>query len=139
MTARLRWFHSAPPTQRTHSCQRPAGSCCRLGSNGADWAIAHRKVDHPIQSLLPHKHADEVARAKAREKKQNDLYEANVKKANKENGAIEARAPAVITGKPVQSPEQKAESLHHRGQAPGYMHGKCPEQAFRRHRRVRFA
>jgi len=28
--------------------------------------------------------ADEVARAKARDKKQNDLYEANVKKANEE-------------------------------------------------------
>jgi hypothetical protein len=52
--------------------------------------------------------ADEVARAKAFQKKQNDLYEANVKKANEENDAIEARAQAVITGKKQQTPEEKA-------------------------------
>jgi len=51
--------------------------------------------------------ADEMARAKAREKKQNDIYEANVKKANEENDAIEARAQAVITGKKQQTPEEK--------------------------------
>jgi hypothetical protein len=52
--------------------------------------------------------ADEVARAKARDKKQNDLYEANVKKANEENDAIEARAQAVITGKKPQTAEERA-------------------------------
>src|ERR1700686_3904124 len=52
--------------------------------------------------------ADEIARAKARDKKQNDLYEANVKKANEENDAIEARAQAVITGKKPQTPEERA-------------------------------
>src|SRR5580700_7400237 len=52
--------------------------------------------------------AEEVARAKDRDKKQNDLYEANVKKANEENDAIEARAQAVITGKKPQTPEEKA-------------------------------
>jgi len=52
--------------------------------------------------------ANEVAHAKAFEKKQNDTYEANVKKANEENDAIEARAQAVITGKPAQTPEEKA-------------------------------
>jgi hypothetical protein len=51
---------------------------------------------------------DEVARAKAFQKKQNDLYEANVKKANEENDAIEARAQAVITGKKPQTVEQRA-------------------------------
>ena len=52
--------------------------------------------------------ADEIARAKAHDKKQNDLYEANVKKANEENDAIEARAQAVITGKKPQTPEERA-------------------------------
>lgn len=52
--------------------------------------------------------ADEVARAKAFDKKQNDLYEANVKKANEENDAIEARAQAVITGKKPKTPEERA-------------------------------
>jgi hypothetical protein len=52
--------------------------------------------------------ADQVARAQAFEKKQNDLYEANVKKANEENDAIEARAQAVITGKKPQTAEQRA-------------------------------
>src|ERR1700676_1138761 len=51
--------------------------------------------------------ADEVARAKAFDKKQNDLYEANVKKANEENDAIEARAQAVITGKKPKTPETR--------------------------------
>ena len=52
--------------------------------------------------------ADEIARAKAFDKKQNDLYEANVKKANQENDAIEARAQSVITGKKPQTPEERA-------------------------------
>jgi hypothetical protein len=52
--------------------------------------------------------AEEVARAKARDKKQNDIYEANVKKANEETDAIEARAQAVITGKKPQTPEERA-------------------------------
>jgi hypothetical protein len=52
--------------------------------------------------------ADEIARAKAFDKKQNDLYEANVKKANEENDAIEARAQAVITGKKPKTPEERA-------------------------------
>src|ERR1700682_3460336 len=42
--------------------------------------------------------ADEITRAKAFEKKQQDLYNANVKKASQENDAIEARAQQVITG-----------------------------------------
>ena len=64
-----------------------------------------------LKKLLPtckQPSADEVARAKARDKKQNDLYEANVKKANEENDAIEARAQAVITGKKPQTPEERA-------------------------------
>lgn len=52
--------------------------------------------------------AEEVARAKARDKKQNDIYEANVKKANEETDAIEARTQAVITGKKPQTPEERA-------------------------------
>src|SRR5271165_67156 len=64
-----------------------------------------------LKTLLPtckQPSAEQVAHAKAFEKKQNDLYEANVKKANEENDAIEARAQAVITGKPAQTPEEKA-------------------------------
>lgn len=45
---------------------------------------------------------------KAFEKKQNDLYDANVKKANEENDAIEARAQQVITGKKPLTPDQRA-------------------------------
>jgi hypothetical protein len=63
-----------------------------------------------LKKLLPtckQPTADQVARAKAFEKKQNDLYEANVKKANEENDAIEARAQQVINGKKPQTPEQR--------------------------------
>jgi hypothetical protein len=45
---------------------------------------------------------------KAFEKKQNDLYDANVKKANEENDAIEARAQQVITEKKPLTPDQRA-------------------------------
>lgn len=64
-----------------------------------------------LKKLLPtckQPTAEQVARANAFEKKQNDLYEANVKKANEENDAIEARAQQVITGKQPQTPEQRA-------------------------------
>jgi hypothetical protein len=64
-----------------------------------------------LKKLLPtckQPSAEQVARAKAFEKKQNDLYEANVKKANEQNDAIEARAQAVITGKKPQTPEERA-------------------------------
>jgi hypothetical protein len=64
-----------------------------------------------LKKLLPtckQPTAEQVARAKAFEKKQNDLYEANVKKANEENDAIEARAQQVITGKKPQTPEERA-------------------------------
>src|SRR6202047_356017 len=70
-----------------------------------------------LKKLLPtckQPSADEVARAKARNKKQNDLYEANVKKANEENDAIEARAQAVITGKKPKTPEERARSEERR-------------------------
>ena len=52
--------------------------------------------------------ADEVARAKAFEKRQQDIYDANEKKANDENDAIEARAQAVITGRKPMTPEERA-------------------------------
>jgi hypothetical protein len=64
-----------------------------------------------LKRLLPtckQPSADEVARARAFEKKQNDRYQANVRKSEEENGAIEARAQAVITGKKQQTPEQGA-------------------------------
>jgi hypothetical protein len=64
-----------------------------------------------LKKLLPtckQPSAEQIARAKAFEKKQNDLYEANVKKANDENNAIEARAQAVITGKKPQTAEERA-------------------------------
>ena len=64
-----------------------------------------------LKKLLPtctQPSADAVARAKAFEKKQNDAYEANVKKANDENDAIEARAQAAITGKKPLTPEERA-------------------------------
>jgi hypothetical protein len=51
--------------------------------------------------------ADQVARAKAFQKHQQDLYDANVKKANDENDAIEARARAVPGQKPMK-PEDRA-------------------------------
>ena len=63
-----------------------------------------------LKKLLPsckQPTADQVARAKAFEKKQNDLYEANVKKANEENDAIEARAQQVMTGKKPQTPDER--------------------------------
>jgi hypothetical protein len=52
--------------------------------------------------------ADQVARAKAFQKRQQDLYDANEKKANDENDAIEARAQAVITGRKPATPEESA-------------------------------
>jgi hypothetical protein len=64
-----------------------------------------------LKKLLPtckQPSADEIARAKAFDKKQNDLYEANVKKANDENDAIEARAQQAITGKKPLTPEERA-------------------------------
>jgi hypothetical protein len=64
-----------------------------------------------LKKLLPtckQPSADQIARAKAFEKKQNDIYEASVKKANEENDAIEARAQQVITGKKPQTPEERA-------------------------------
>lgn len=50
----------------------------------------------------------EIAKAQAFEKKQNDLYEANKKKAEDENDAIEARAQQAVTGKKPQTPEERA-------------------------------
>jgi hypothetical protein len=64
-----------------------------------------------LKKLLPtckQPSADQVARAKAFEKKQNDLHEANIKKANDENDAIEARAQQVITGKKPQTADERA-------------------------------
>ena len=71
-----------------------------------------------LKKLLPNckqPSAAQVARAKAFEKKQNDQYEANVKKANDENDAIEARAQAQIqalshgtAGKKPATPEERA-------------------------------
>jgi hypothetical protein len=50
---------------------------------------------------------DQVARAKAFQKRHQDLYDANVKKANDENDAIEARARALPGQKPL-TPEERA-------------------------------
>lgn len=50
---------------------------------------------------------DQVARAKAFHRRQQDLYDANVKKANNENDAIEARARALPGQKPLK-PEERA-------------------------------
>ncbi len=50
---------------------------------------------------------DQVARAKAFQKRQQDTYDANVKKANDENDAIEARARALPGQKPL-TPEERA-------------------------------
>jgi len=50
---------------------------------------------------------DQVGRAKAFQKRQQDTYDANVKKANDENDAIEARARAVPGQKPPK-PEDRA-------------------------------
>ena len=64
-----------------------------------------------LKKLLPtckQPSPEQVARAKAIEKRQNDLYAANEKKANEENDAIEARAQAVITGKKPRTPEERA-------------------------------
>jgi hypothetical protein len=64
-----------------------------------------------LKKLLPtcqQPSADEVARAKAHYKRQNDIQAANEKKANDENDAIEARAQAVITGKKPLTPEERA-------------------------------
>ena len=64
-----------------------------------------------LKKLLPtckQPTAEQIAKAKAFEKKQNDTYEANVKKAEDENDAIEARAQAAMTGKAVLSTEERA-------------------------------
>ena len=64
-----------------------------------------------LKKLLPtckQPTAAEIAKAQAFEKKQNDLYEANKKKAEDENDAIEARAQQVITGRKPQTPEERA-------------------------------
>jgi hypothetical protein len=64
-----------------------------------------------LKKLLPtcqQPSSDEVARAKAHYKRQNDIQVANEKKANDENDAIEARAQAVITGKKPLTPEERA-------------------------------
>jgi hypothetical protein len=50
---------------------------------------------------------DQVARAKAFQSRQQNLYDANVKKANDENDAIEARARALPGQKPLK-PEDRA-------------------------------
>jgi len=50
---------------------------------------------------------EQVARAKAFQQRQQDLYDANVKKANDENDAIEARARALPGQKPL-TPEERA-------------------------------
>jgi hypothetical protein len=52
--------------------------------------------------------ADQVARAKAFQKRQQDTYDANVKKANDENDAIEDRSQAVVTGRKPTTPEERA-------------------------------
>ena len=52
--------------------------------------------------------ADQIARAKAFQKRQQDTYDANVKKVNDENDAIQARAQAVITGRKPMTPEERA-------------------------------
>jgi hypothetical protein len=50
---------------------------------------------------------DQVARAQAFQKRQQNAYEANVKKANDENDAIEARAQAAMTGRKPLTPEER--------------------------------
>ena len=52
--------------------------------------------------------ADQVARAKAFQKRQQDAYDANVKKANDENDAIEDRAQAAMSGRKPMTPEERA-------------------------------
>jgi hypothetical protein len=64
-----------------------------------------------LKKLLPtckQPTAEQMAKAKAFEKKQNDLYAANAKKAEQEVDANEARAQAAITGRPALSPEERA-------------------------------
>jgi hypothetical protein len=64
-----------------------------------------------LKKLLPtckQPSAAEIARAQGFQKKQEDQYQANVKKANEENDAIEARAQQVVTGKKPQTPEERA-------------------------------
>ena len=63
-----------------------------------------------LKKLLPtckQPSAEEVARAKAFDKKVNDRQAAAEKKANDENDAIEARAQAVITGKKPQTADER--------------------------------
>ncbi len=64
-----------------------------------------------LKKLLPtckQPTADQVARAKAFEKKQQDTYNANEKKANDENDAIEARARQIGPAKKPRTPEEAA-------------------------------
>lgn len=63
-----------------------------------------------LKKLLPtckQPSAEEIARAQRFEKRQNDLYEANKKKAEDDADAIEARARQ-IPGKKPQTPEERA-------------------------------
>ena len=63
-----------------------------------------------LKKLLPtckQPSAEEIARAQRFEKRQNDLYEANKKKAEDEADAIEARATQ-MPGKKPQTPEERA-------------------------------
>jgi hypothetical protein len=85
-----------------------------------------------LKKLLPtckQPSADQVARAKAFEKKQNDQYEANVKKANDENDAIEARAQAVINGTPNQKPKTPEERAINRCVTAGRLPASCTGNA----------
>ena len=64
-----------------------------------------------LKKLLPtcqQPSAAEIAKAQAFDKRQNDVYQANKKKAEDENDAIEARAQQVISGKKPQTPEERA-------------------------------
>lgn len=64
-----------------------------------------------LKKLLPsckQPSAAEIARAQAIEKRQNDLYEANERKAQAENDAIEARSQQIGPAKKPQTPEERA-------------------------------
>src|SRR5277367_2230733 len=63
-----------------------------------------------LKKLLPtckQPSAEEIARAKAFDKKVADTYAANEKKATEENDAIEARAQQAISGKKPLTPEER--------------------------------
>jgi hypothetical protein len=85
-----------------------------------------------LKKLLPtckQPSADQLARAKAFAKKQNDLYETNAKKANDENNAIEARAQAVINGTPGQKPQTPEERAINRCVTSGRLPASCTGNA----------